>query len=1423
MASTKITEVDPNRTSNIQDIDQRNIPLNQLSNIFLNHDSSHIPKNNISKLGNEPEKRVPEEELPDEPIVRDSLDVFPDEPTSTNIPESNQITDIDLSQYEDKDVLGEFGLEPDLVSDIDNQDPSIYNDKERNDISNRKSNIQDIVDFIDKAEQFGQSAEDATKEMFGSLYMSALTVGDRAIGSLDQIQEWAKAADKYGSGVLDVMGLANPAVDIARRIANADIDYQSVRQTLLNHKEAVERSEYVQRAIERDQRPYSEKKKDFIWYLNTIAEGIPDIASIGAMLAVGGPVGAIIPFGYAASMQLGESHNKMVDFRKANPNANLSKTTEFLYTSSSAILSGLLNHYGAKALTSPRIGEWIMAHGLSKAGSLSGIKFIKENMIDKVVDKSASKALGNLITTSLSSLAGEMGTEGLDEVRQYMADSFTFDEEISFKETMKRFNDAAIKAGIVHSGFAAFNGFKAKDIEIEEDVPVDLPENQRIKIVEKPELDILTEETRTPEDIIKARMAKEGGFINLKPGKDLSFDEKKQAFDELSLTKEQQKIVEEEDLNLKDRKKVIRSTSERAVLARQAEEVEINKKSEKVINKIKKLNPQESKELANYFEQPDVYSISPELDKKIRGGEQFRKDLKELNEYTGEKQKSKNIIEKTYDDETFLTTLLEKKDGSPLDPNQLEALRKNKTFIERLRLGTIYDGGGVRTKSKKTGRKFENADERDAYFRDHENPLINNIQTKRSIVDSVYEHLRVVKNLVGNRAFVDKYRADAKNKRIPNIFEAYDPEIYAKEVKKIKSHYMDTRTGLLSKLKGLLTDREISDLKTKLKEDIEKGLNTDQDINKLFDDVRIDFDLFENRINAELNKSESLKKKQNRRIVDSLLKEARTFRDSQIEKIQAEITKRKADIATLKVKGTETENEGFRDLGDLALKIPGAHQLRGIMVNERDFRAMEEIHKSVRKNGFTANMKDIAQISKFLKANFDLYELPQAIRAALESAPIAGYLDIVKALGTKDIGIDEWVNAARIGVFTKRELDTAINFKEKMRENAKDLTSTMRFLVKSEAALDKLPFVKAVKDSGLDKLSILNDYQFEHVVPRLKVLMTKRLMDNAKAKAKKKYGKIDENILEEIETSVASYINNTFRGQNWELIMAKNPKINKDVQQKMRAFIFASDYLYSTAAKTYDSTIGLAKGGETKKRLNRKALAAKVMYHMLTAQMLSYAINGHSTFENEDNTKKLHVKLDGVTDEKGNQYYLDTSGNWAQPFDLLNRPAKFLQNKLGGPARVLLALASGGDRYRNAYDALFDELNMTPFSLRQIGGKIINEYFGDENKFGLAETIQMSIALSLSEFFGAAGTFSGEKNSYYTGVDVLKELKDMITGQVSDPAELGKAIAYTLISADKPYKKKDKGPFADYLNRGSSSKKKTKPYSRRKTNLGYFK
>ena len=749
-----------------------------------------------------------------------------------------------------------------------------------------------------------------------------------------------------------------------------------------------------------------------------------------------------------------------------------------------------------------------------------------------------------------------------------------------------------------------------------------------------------------------------------------------------------------------------------------------------------KLTREDSVELFNAMDNPSAYVVSGEL--KARGGDTFINEAKSLNRIISKEKLDNEIIERAWDDNVYLRTVFEQLDGSEPTSEQIVSLKNaaSETFREQLVTSTRTGVGKLKEKLPTLIRKFANADLRDDYIKEF------GLRTKRDFVNSINENIRISNQVLANKKFNDAirdiarrgmYNQDGTLLKRADIFEAYNPQNVKQTVTDINLEMKKGIEVIVENLRSqkVLINDEANLIKAGIRQETRKNITELKDIKQYALD---DIDNLKEYLRGQLALVGSRFRQDKLNLVGTA--------QSKIDDLREQAAKKINDyFGSITIKRAANIDKGFRDLGD----IRGAEPLRGIMVGKRDFEAMSELIKEVK----PSSLEDFARTMKLVQATLDLFQLPQALRSSIS---VGGGLK----------GSSQWLKAVSnsSGVTTKEIIDSSefvqlgrwkdfdIDIWNKTLKSNPERDSDLLTMLKKINTATDVSGIREVKDVMGSIVGGLEKYQWQTVMIPLKAMSWKKKVEEMV----RLYPGVDERT---IKVQAGRFVDDYFGGQNWDKLMVRNPKaLSRSVQRSARIIMFAPDYLMSKLRVLKRETIDASmKWGNPEGSIARKAVIRKLVYGLGLAQAISYKINGHSTFENDDPNQFYKIQLP-ILDQKGNPYYFDIMGNWGQTYNLINRPIPAISGGLSGPARVIISALNGEGI---SLKVLGESLNPIPFSWRNIATYIKNLFVPDDKaKHGMPTSFAYTALLSGLEMLGGSGTFSGGKSKTQTLAKMIR-------------------------------------------------------------------
>ena len=786
------------------------------------------------------------------------------------------------------------------------------------------------------------------------------------------------------------------------------------------------------------------------------------------------------------------------------------------------------------------------------------------------------------------------------------------------------------------------------------------------------------------------------------------------------------------------------------------------------LNAAPKLTEKDYTDLFNAVDDPDNYKMTARLKKEL--GDDFLELHGKTQGFLTKEQVDKGVLQFLYNDNKYLRTIMETVDGGRPTAKQLAEVKiaDANNLRDMLNFHNKIPGARFSTKNyDDVAREFKTADLRDEYLKRF------GLQTKRNYVVSLATKVNTVHKLTANKAFNDALRALSKNGVA--IKEAFDPTSLFRFREKLINSMRGTRAEILTdlrKAKAIEDDmykavkRDTTDFANLQKEDLSGfKMQFNKEISKYFDELR-------NTLKANKVVLTDSAKQQ--------IEETKARYQLELSNEHIRITR---EVAKL-------EEEGFQRAGKIS------PEFRGIMVKERDLKALKEIEKDIG----VSSLEDFARTIKLFQATLDLYQLPQALRSSTKASGLLRgsmqWLKAVSGVARKEVDIADILEHSKYGQ-QGRHVDFDIDIWKKFSGSlAGDQSKLMDFFGKIGKVTEKKKLINDVVGIIQKGVSGLEKYQWETVMIPMKVSAWKTKVEEMK--------RVFPNLSErEIKIEAGRFVDDYFQGQDWSKLMARNPAIfGKQAQRAGRISIFATDYLTSSLRVAKREYLDVFKGG-IKGRMARQATARGLVYGLGTVQAISFALNGHSTFENDDPNSWYKIQLPWK-DEKENPYYLDILGNWGQSWKLLDSPKKFLQGKISGIGRLGLSIGS-------EYGLDWSGFNPLPFNVRDTLNRAIRDLAKVEGStYGVPSDMSTALKIHLLEFFGVSGTFSGGTAKTAT---MRKIADDVFTGDTESTLDnlvnwfLGKEMKSETSSMEKLLKSGKLDEMKDRMDAGETSVK----------------
>jgi len=753
--------------------------------------------------------------------------------------------------------------------------------------------------------------------------------------------------------------------------------------------------------------------------------------------------------------------------------------------------------------------------------------------------------------------------------------------------------------------------------------------------------------------------------------------------------------------------------------------------SEAAVEKMSALDLDEAKmeSVFNYRETKDESFLSSFTDEQKIAIKAANKDISDTTKIISNKLVELDLLEESSDSETYIRTFLRNLDGTPASAEKMVKLRidMGENFSDLLK----SFNQGVTKSSLKNNRKYATAIERDAVLEKY--GLKTDKDIKRVFANFVNTSSRLIEREIITKTVRDVAKSGARK----DLQEIYDPKLLKSQREELSDSLKAFKEDIVSQYKG--TKEQLASVKQLLNRSFK---NLDSSLNKIVDGDVVEMRAADKEaiesFYKETKEALDLFKVGNKESKDRLIKNQRVIVDSQIKKIYADIAERYGKAV----------DQGFVKLDG----VRGAENLRGVMGTPRDLKILDGIITTKNTDGILDNLDKISQSFKLVTATGDLFSIPRAFWMATQlTNPIKGAKVAFSSMRAGAITKELQDEASEFLLTSRNTVGDAETLKRIQGDLDDNLTSFERKMSSLNEATD-IGSLKEVKKSIANGFQALEKWQFDTLLTQAKVQTWDTLRKDLMSKG---YGKREASV-------EAGRVVDTFTGvTDMKKMMTKYPNMSKDVQKFMRVLIYAPNLLISTF-KMLGVYKDIGKAG-ARGAIARRAAFNTIVYGAGIAQMMSYAMNGHSTFENENPDKFLSLQTN-FKDETGNNYYINPLGWIARPFELANKPLRTLQNKVGGISRFGLNLFLGnqyeGTTDSRAGDAL-EGIIPLPFSMQNLL-KYATAQFKDEPQYGVADDPLQQTYLSALEFFGFEGNYASSNPKTQSIAKLVRDVNNAI-------------------------------------------------------------
>lgn len=789
------------------------------------------------------------------------------------------------------------------------------------------------------------------------------------------------------------------------------------------------------------------------------------------------------------------------------------------------------------------------------------------------------------------------------------------------------------------------------------------------------------------------------------------------------------------------------SPAERAVLTEQAVKSEAMLPLEAIDRAFRKKGPGATSEdvleaIHGSIDNPKGKPMDPEFEKEFGA---LRQQIIDTTSKWTKMQQNADILDTKIDDDKYLRTFLVGLDGKPASDEAMGALRRftNDPSLTKRLFAMNSKGGqfGVSNRYNQS-RKFENADGRDAWLAKNNIPL----KTDRNVLRVMWKTGNQVANMVSRKVMLDTIRKQAQQKIKGAGVEVYNPDI----IRKFKDNQRDVikqaRNDILdeARTKKLINVNDWKAAKENTKRLIDSK-KVDLEANPSKDWVKQakkDLDQEFRVIKAEM--FEDLKV--NRGKINDLAKQRiERVRDVQAKEWSRRLNDMDLRLENLKKKGWK---EATKDGNQVS-------QLRGILFPPKEAATMARIFQTTKRatplivkgkniGSFSENWSDFTKAWKAFRLTFDLFKVLDVVKTAYTVRGIKGFADI----GLDPLkNIDNVVDATRHGLSVKRPSDIELGAvtDEMLGKGLLDdmeKTITERAIKKGLELGGKVPVLGHLGRLGLK----LEKLQWDMLVPATKLKMWNNLWPS--------YKKTYKNItVEEAKVLASRNVNNAMQGQNWEALIAKNPLVTKDFQNRIRVLFLGPDKLLSNLGK-------IAGPFKSKGALYRRQWVRSVLTGLAMTELANQLLNGHSMFQNRRGNE-LSVQIPWIKDRKGNPLAVDLAGSLLDSVKFMDRPGSFFANKLHPLSRLPVKLIAGEvDPFEEANNEI-----PIPLAIEGLLRGAIQEAKPDVKPSTGTTGLKNSAIASLLDFSGLPNYFRGG-GSGHRGLSRAR-FGDLISGNAS--------------------------------------------------------
>lgn len=756
---------------------------------------------------------------------------------------------------------------------------------------------------------------------------------------------------------------------------------------------------------------------------------------------------------------------------------------------------------------------------------------------------------------------------------------------------------------------------------------------------------------------------------------------------------------------------------------------------------LKKLTPEQMQEL---YDQRESGLIDP---KYRELNNMMTSIVKQINDQLYEL----GLLESKPDPRRYIKTYLSTLDGKPITDAQkleIEARGLDDTFTQRDLLNTNKDA--INKTNLKRRRKYKDAIERDRAFEKAGAKYKTNKDLESVFSAYVDNSVYAIKQGTVAKSFRDLARDGARGE---SLIEVFNPEELRGVKETIRNSLRQIREQIsetIANTKGLS-----SEVRKQAKEAIDKIENSQ------FLDLE---DAFGNSIADQRRAVNAKTSAYFDSIIDSIDTDKNEY--SEVLKEIYQDAKDKAsqiiqdEYKDITLRASKALQDGYIDLSK------GVRGYDGLFGKRKESAFVQEFNRKLSKTGLTASLEDAANFIKRGKATGDLFAVPRAWIARMTlSNPIEGTYKFIKEDLLNNKGEYKYGNGygyIETGARTVGDFETINTIRDTLTDEVSNFT---KFIDKIDAKTD-VAGLKQLKAKYINLTQKLERVQFEGIMTNAKIGLWN---DNVDYLVKKGVP------LEDSKVQAGKWVDIATGVSNFEKVMARHPNtLTRSVQRGLKTMLFSPNLLLTTMRqmKGYGKVLG-RNATKAEKIMARKTAFMQLVTGMTLLQATSLALNGKTTFQNDDPSRWYMLQAGDDKDEQGNQRYINILGYLNKPASLITQPTRDLINKRS-PILSGLYEFFGNNPYDDSSDFSFakrtaDSLLPIPITAQNI----VSAYRGannEEEDYGVHENFWDSMGVSALEFMGFESTYTSGNSKRQTLDDIPRQL----AGAIDDPKNFRK-------------------------------------------------